>query len=257
MIHLETRQKFRLVLAGLLALVLLIGGVAVWQLGRLGSAIDVVMRENFRSVLAMEEFEQELERMDSAALLALSGDVERGSRLVAVHDEFARQALEIQLGNITIPGERERAEVLQADYVEYRESLRDLMDEGLSGEARRSLYFDRVNPEFDRLKRQADELIEINQAAMLAANEAARESADDARLALLLLVFVVAWLAFYIASMALELPMRPIRHLDAYLRGTESAGELPEGWRENPEMTRLIDAIDEVREKRGEGGTAS
>ncbi|MDX1660748.1 MAG: hypothetical protein R3326_03065 [Gemmatimonadota bacterium] len=254
---LDTRQKFRLVLAGLLGLILLIGMVAVWQLGRLGSAVDVVMRENFRTVLAMEEFEQALERMDSGALLAVSGDLERGRRLVAVHEEFARRTLATELDNITIPGERERAEALQAEYVEYRESLRELMREGLSDEERRSLYFDRVNPEFDQLKRQADELIEMNRDAMAAANEAARDRADDSRLALLLLVFIAAWIAFYIASMVLELPMRPIRHLDAYLRGVETAEDLPEAWEESEEMSRLVDAIGEVRERRGDRSAQS
>ena len=254
---LDTRQRFRLLLAGLLGLVLLIGAVAVWQLGRLGSAIDVVMRENFRSVIAMEEFEHALERMDSGALLAVSGDVERGRRLATVHDEFARRALETELGNITIPGERQRAEALQSEYMEYRESLRELMEEGLSEEERRSLYFDRVNPEFDDLERQADELIEMNREAMAAANEEAHERADDSRLALLLLVFLVAWVAFYIVSMALDLPMHPIRHLDAYLRGAETTEDLPEAWQESEEMSRLIEAIDEVREKREGGGARS
>lgn len=246
--RIDTRRQFHFVLAGLVGLVLLIGGVAIRQLGRLGSAIDVVMRENFRSVTAMQEFEESLERMDSAALLAVSGDMERARRLAGVHAELARRAVDVELGNITIPGERERAESLRAGYVEYRESLRDLMREDLVPEERRSLYFDRVNPEFDRLKSEADELIEVNQRKMVEANRAAHDRARNARLALLLLVFVTTWVAFYLALLALDLAVQPIRRLRAYLRGSEDAEDVLQTWEEDDDVSRLVEAIDDLRD---------
>ena len=49
---------------------------------RLGNKIDVILRENYRSVLAAQRMKEALERMDSAALFAIGGQRRPGARAV-------------------------------------------------------------------------------------------------------------------------------------------------------------------------------
>ena len=57
-----------------------------------------------------------MERMDSGALFALTGDPAQGRTLADLNDDRFERALAVELGNLTLPGERERAEQLGEEY---------------------------------------------------------------------------------------------------------------------------------------------
>ena len=54
------------------------GGYAVLLFAKLGSRVDVILRENFRSVLAAQQIKEAAERMDSGLFFSLVGEEERG-----------------------------------------------------------------------------------------------------------------------------------------------------------------------------------
>ena len=94
----------------------------------LGGNIDVILRENYRSVLAVERMKEALERMDSGLIFAASG---RGQEARAQFDkskeEFDRQ-LAVEQGNITLPGERELVDELTSEYGEYLKLATEYFD---------------------------------------------------------------------------------------------------------------------------------
>ncbi|MCK7492023.1 MAG: hypothetical protein MZW92_10485 [Comamonadaceae bacterium] len=49
----------------LLVIILVIGAQSIHHLSRLGVSIDVILRENYRSVLACQQMKEALERIDS------------------------------------------------------------------------------------------------------------------------------------------------------------------------------------------------
>ena len=61
------RQKLSLGFAGLVAILLVIGIQGITLFTELGESIDVILRENYRSVIACQEMKEALERMDNAA----------------------------------------------------------------------------------------------------------------------------------------------------------------------------------------------
>ena len=61
------RTKLLIGLTPLLAIMVGLGLWAIVMFSRLGGNIDVILRENYRSVLAAEGMKEALERMDSAA----------------------------------------------------------------------------------------------------------------------------------------------------------------------------------------------
>ena len=186
-----TSLRIKLVLGfvGLFAILIAVGVESITLLDRLGGSIDVILRENYRSVIACGQMKEALERMDSGALFALAGEDGQGRALAVRHRPQFEKALQTELSNITLPGEGEKAERLRRLYAGWTPILERVLDPRVPMEERRALYFQQLYPNFQRIKATADEILEMNQRNMVEANDRARQTADDAarRMAVLLL----------------------------------------------------------------------
>src|SRR5258708_38990324 len=85
---------------------------------RLGGIIDVILRENYQSVLAAQNMKDALERMNSAAQFAIGGRDDRGRRQFAEFRPVFEKNLKIEQNNVTLPGEQELADKLTRLYGE-------------------------------------------------------------------------------------------------------------------------------------------
>ena len=175
---------------GLLAILIAVGVESITLLTDLGGSIDVILRENYRSVIASERMKEALERMDSGALFALAGEGKQGHALAAQNRPRFEEALKTELGNITLPGEGERAERLRRLYRAYEPTLERILDPATPAEQRRALYFQKLLPSYQQIKKTANEITEMNQHNMVQANDRARKLAKDAsrRMAAMLLL---------------------------------------------------------------------
>ncbi len=247
------RPKLALGFGGLLAILLAGGLYSIALLDRLGGSIDVILRENYESVLACEQMKEALERLDSAALFSLAGDARRGEELAAANRPRFEKALKTEIGNVTLPGEGALAHRLDQLYATYRPAHeRFLADGGANGGAgrgaagaagvqtpgaRRAAYFGTLLPLFQEIKATADQILDLNQRNMVEANARARRLAAEARRrTLLLLLFGAATAALFVAflSRAILLPLR---------RLTASAREIEGG---NLDLVVPVTSRDEV-----------
>jgi signal transduction histidine kinase len=234
------RSKLALGFAGLLALLVLLGLQSVALLSELGGSIDVILRENYRSVAACQEMKEAIERMDSGALFALDGDpgdIERGRALIERNRPRFERALGFELHNVTLPGEGERAKRLAALYQAYWSLLPQVLDAAVPLPARREAYFGRLLPVFQEIKATADQVQQLNQNNMLEANARARRLAAKAnrRMVLLLLLGAAVAVGFVIfLSRAILVPLR---------RLTESAHEIEGG---NLDLVVQVTSKDEL-----------
>src|SRR4051794_29277547 len=108
------RNKLLLGLTPLLAIMVGLGVWAVAMLGYLGGRIDVILRENYESVLAAEGMKEALERMDSAAQFALGGQDARAKGQFHDYQAMFQRNLEKQQKNVTLAGEQELTDRLTA-----------------------------------------------------------------------------------------------------------------------------------------------
>jgi NtrC-family two-component system sensor histidine kinase KinB len=217
------RPKLVLGFGGLLAILIALGVQSVALLTRLGGSIDVILRENYQSVVACEEMKEAIERMDSGALFSLAGDAARGRTLAAANRPRFERALQVELHNITLPGEGERAQRLSRLYPQYVAALARFLADQRPPAARRAVYFDQLLPIFDQIKITADEVQQLNQQNMVDANGRARTLAARARRRMyLLLILGAAVAAGFVAflSRAILLPLR---------RLTQSAHDIEHG----------------------------
>src|SRR3954465_11524382 len=100
------RSKLLIGLTPLLALMVGLGLWAVVMFSRLGGNIDVILRENYRSVLAAQRMKEALERLDSALLFAIGGQEDRARDQYREFRPMFERNLKTEQGNITLPGEQ-------------------------------------------------------------------------------------------------------------------------------------------------------
>jgi NtrC-family two-component system sensor histidine kinase KinB len=207
------RQKISLGFGGLLVIILLIGIQSIIQLSRLGDSIDVILRENYRSVLASQEIKEALERIDSGILFSLQGYTQKGWEQIRLHEQAFEKALQVELNNITLPGEGEKVALLQKTYRQYKKALPEVVAGSRPIDRRRQIYFDELLPLFDRIKQTANEILQMNQQNMHEANDRARRIAARAKREMVLLLLagmiIAAGFVFFFGKWVL----RPINRL--------------------------------------------
>jgi NtrC-family two-component system sensor histidine kinase KinB len=207
----------------LLLIFLGVGIYAIYLFSQLGGAIDVILRENYVSVVASQHMEVAAERMDSGLLFALNGEEQRGHELFNQFlPEFEKNSA-VEAQNITLPDEGALEAKVQDLHDKYIASARQFFALPPSDPRRRSLYFDDLLPISSEVKATAEQILKLNQNNMVFANNQAREqSRISSRLmicALLGGLLTATVIAYYIAQSI----VRPIADL------TESAQQLGEG----------------------------
>ncbi len=219
------RQKLSLGFAGLLAIILIIGGESISLFSRLGDSIDVILRENYRSVVACLEMKEALERIDSGVLFLLLRYDEQGTKLIAENQSNFEKALQVELNNVTLPTEGEKAQKVKNLYSEYKSTVRQILQEPMSIDLKRQTYFERLLPLFGEIKQNAGEILEMNQQNMIDANDQARGLAASARRQMYALLAVGCILAMIYIILVRRWIFRPITRLIQSTREI-SAGNL-------------------------------
>ncbi len=170
------RQKF-LVSFGVLLLALSGSGILMLrQVHALGHAVDVILRENYRSVIICQGVNEALERIDQRLLFSFAG--------MAVDDSyFAKQLEKIdgawkeELTNLTVPTEEELAHKVASLLAAYAALLPGLRDPALNEAQREAAYREKAYPLFLELKREIGHILVLNHNSMAEANNLARAEA--------------------------------------------------------------------------------
>jgi two-component system, NtrC family, sensor histidine kinase KinB len=231
------REKLMLGFGGLLAVIAVIGVIIMAHINGLGQAIDVILKENYRSVAACQDMKESLERLDSGLLLTFAGNETEGNRLIQEYIPRFRTALDVELSNITLPGERERAERIKILFKNYTRSMAHAIKITGSSEARRAAYFSILQPLFREIKEVVQEILLMNQTNMNEANNAARRLADATHRRMLMAIVVSAFLALLFSYLSHRWILYPINRL------IESTNEIRRG---NLDLVLEAGARDEI-----------
>jgi two-component system, NtrC family, sensor histidine kinase KinB len=231
------RQKISLGFGALLIIIVVIGTQSVLHLSRLGASIDVILRENYRSVIACQQMKEALERIDSGILFVLLGHAREGNDLIRDNQAAFEESLKAALNNITLPAEGEKAARLRDLFGQYETLLKRVLDPAQPGDLRKQVYFTDLLPLFGQIKNQADEILQLNQQNMSDANDHARRSAASARRQMYILLSVGIALAVAFIFFTRRWVLRPIHRL------IQSADEIRRG---NLDLVVASDSRDEI-----------
>ena len=207
----------------LLIIFLAVGVYGIYLFTKLGGAIDVILRENYRSVVAAQNMTEASERMDAGLLLALGGEEARGQELFGQNIPIFEKNSDDEAHNITLPGEADLEAKVERLHAQYLELANKFFALPATDPARRSLYLNDLGPTFAAVKETASRILEINQDSMVKANNDARKLSRDSSSCMvgaLTVGFVVAVVTIYHLSHSI---VQPVQNL------TESALALGEG----------------------------
>ncbi len=207
------RQKLFLGFGGLLLIVVAMGLLTIRQIDALGGAIDVILKQNYRSVIACQEMTESLERIDNGALIIIAGHDNEGVRTIREYELAFRTALRVELGNITLPGEHEKARQIQILFKRYTGVMDRVTDSMASVAEREKFYFSTIQPLFHEIKLLARQILEMNQQNMHDANDKARLMAASAHNIMLAAIFASTILALLFSYQSHRWILMPIKKL--------------------------------------------
>jgi signal transduction histidine kinase len=264
------RQKLMFGFGGLLVIVAGIGVMTIVQIRHLGESIDVILRENYRSVVACQEMKESLERIDSGIVFTFLGADADGRRQIEAGMTQFSKALTVEMSNITLAGEGEKSHRLGEIYREYSAIVPRTTDPSRPFDERQRDYFEVLLPLFEQIKGLSQEILEMNQTNMSEANDRARSQAASAQRRMTIAILSCAAVAILFSLLAQRWILDPIHrligsaneirrgNLDLVL-GTDSRdeiGQLSEAFNSMAEGLRTIrrsDRLDLMRTRRATG----
>jgi two-component system, NtrC family, sensor histidine kinase KinB len=216
------KNKILLAQAPMALALVLLGVIAVTTIDRLGSASEKILKDNYRNVLAAQRMKEAIERMDSAALFIVLGQLEEGQKLALPNRKLFDAELEVQENNITEPGETEATQALSATWRNYLALYEKFLTK-TPGEDLQPLYFGDLYPRFLAVKNGAEVILAMNQDAMVRKSDEVHQFSRRLD-TLITLAAILAALGGIIASMVLTSKIvRPLGIL------TQTARRIKEG----------------------------
>lgn len=213
------RTKLLIGLTPLLAIVIALGIGAIVMFSRLGNNIDVILKENYRSVIAAEGMKEALERIDSALLFAIGGEEQQAREQYEENRPIFAKHLKAEQHNVTLPGEQEMVDALTSLHGRYIDLSTQFFAIGPERKAERTrMYFAKLLPTFRDIKREADAVLLLNQKNMENEDARARHAAVLAIRFMVLALLVAAVVATAIAIVLSQSILEPIRSVTSAAR---------------------------------------
>lgn len=211
------KRRIFIGLAPLFVLLIGMGAFAITLFATLGNSIEVILRENFRSVAAGQQMKETAERMDSALFFSLVGEEERGRKMYAQNLPVFRDNLELELKNITVPGEQELADSIKDLHQSYTARAQTFWATS-DVTARRTMYFGEMLPTFTKIKDTAQEIIRINQDNMVSADFSARRLSRRSTQYMIIVALIGLAASAYFAHRLQRSILQPIQTLTSVSR---------------------------------------
>ncbi len=206
------RRRLLLSQLPLTAALLLVGGAAVRTVSRLGVSAERILQENYRSALAAQRMREALDLLDRDALLRALGRTPTQPDAV-LRDDFESE-LRLQVANITEVGEENATLRLRSAWEDYQRA-RAL---AASAADPAGAYAGRVQDRSNGVRVAAQEILALNQAAMVRKSGLARSTARRLLLFMAGTTLVALALGFVASTALIAKTVRPLTTLTRTVR---------------------------------------
>lgn len=222
----------RKMVAGYLVIVMLTVAVGAWAITNLldlSRALDEIMVENYRSILAAENMIEAIERQDSAVLLYLLGQESQAHELYSANESAFLSWLARAEDNVTETGEGEIVAGLRPLYGRYLAAYDELrqVNQTSGVEAARQYYLSSVWPRVEEIRSAEQKLLQTNHEAMIRRRDLATEQARRATWSTAVVAVVSVFVGLIFGYNAAEIIIGPARRLTESVKRI-GAGQLNE-----------------------------
>jgi two-component system, NtrC family, sensor histidine kinase KinB len=211
------RQRVLLSYLFLMLVLMLAGAWGIYHFVVLGRAVDRILRNNYRSILAAENMKDALERQDSAAMFHVAGQDEKAWAQYRTHAARFGREYHDAANNLTEVGEPEVIDDIGRQFRTYTALILSFLQPParVTPAEQRRIYFSQLEPAFLRLKNRCDDLLHLNQAAMVRANARAIQLSQRATWSTVAVTGLVVLLATVFGLRFSEAIAAPLRTLAA------------------------------------------
>ncbi|MCX7050032.1 MAG: ATP-binding protein [Candidatus Sumerlaeota bacterium] len=238
----KLRSKILLAQIPLALALLAISLLAVRTIQKLGGHSQTILKDNYQSVLASQRMKESIERMDSAALFRIAGKRKESEEMAEPNREIFERELSVEEHNITEPGEIEAARALRGGWNKFESEYRQftaLED----AKAQQEFYFSRLYPLFLPVKNSANEILAINQDAMVRKSDRVNQAANRMNQFMMVFTLAAALSGIFFSVYLTRRMLRPLNVLSQAVR------RLGEG---DLEARALVKGGDEIAQLAGE-----
>jgi methyl-accepting chemotaxis protein len=156
------------ILSGFLILTMMLAVAGIWsiyELTTVGTSVQRLFDDNYKSINAGKMMIEALEREDSAVLLLLSGKWKQGRSIIESADELFQRGFTIAQNNVTIPAEPAYVEEIEARYKAYKDLwVKPIVDTSRQGNL--DWYFQDLHQAFQDVKGSVEKLVALNDQTM-------------------------------------------------------------------------------------------
>jgi NtrC-family two-component system sensor histidine kinase KinB len=195
----------------------LMGLVATWaivNLWSLGKTTDEILKNYYRSILAVENMLDALGRQDSGILLTLMGDIEKGISQYRENDALFLEWLGRSRDSIAVTGELEVIHDIERGYKKYFNEINEIYDfENKESPTPLTLatYKQSILPVYSAVKASCLELRTMNEKTMYSDSEQARSTAKRAIFSTVIVASIASIVAFFFSQVFSERLVLPLR----------------------------------------------
>ncbi|MCX7710810.1 MAG: ATP-binding protein [Clostridia bacterium] len=162
------KGKISLIYFFLVFMIAFIGAFSIYSLFKVNQTIDSLMLDNYKSINALANMLEALERNDSAVLMYNNIDMNKGIEMFSESKNKFLQWYEIENNNITEHGEKELVSNIKKDYERYLQQFEQLDQIRRKQGIQKSIqyYNTEILTNYNRIKDQITQLSELNEIAM-------------------------------------------------------------------------------------------
>ncbi len=210
------RSKLMLTMAPLLVALASVGVVSGMVASLLARQPGHIWKDNYRSVLAAQRMKESVERIHDSAIHELLGEP-RAPRPQPGDLEMFERELTVEAQNITEPGETDAVAKLQERWNDFKRALVQF-HAAPDPDVKRALCFASLDPAFAKVKQAADEILNINQDAVVRKGQRTEQRAARFERILTMAVLLASILGL-LASVSLTARLlRPLGVVSAAVR---------------------------------------
>ena len=196
----SVKSKVALIYIGLVATIILLGVISIWNMVRISGTIDGLIVTNYNSIVRLNSMKETLREQDKAIYAHIyGGATDSREKIAGLNEEFLVDYYN-EFQTIVIPAETVFIDNILSEYNAYAELLGEVLDYGLDDpaglELAKRFYENDVTIRQAGLEAQIRDLYESNETALLGRKAAAAASARNSIL-LLGIIFPAAALGGY------------------------------------------------------------
>jgi signal transduction histidine kinase len=209
----------------LIVIILAVSAWSIYHLAHIGRAVDVILLNNYRSILAAENMKEALERVDSSAMFFIVSHQDKAQQQFAENAKKFADEFQVAAGNVTESGEAQIIEDIDRLYANYERQVNQLLSspKAISPAEQSGFYFERMEPAFVALKSKLDDLLRLNQRAIVASSERAANQSLRAEISTAIVAALALGLALAFAWRFTSYIVNPLAAL------TQKARRIGEG----------------------------